>query len=43
MNIKLKLFIYRKSELVRQNKTQLRYFLIDQIGCGLHLMFSYII
>ena len=34
MDIKLKLFIYRKSELIRQNKTQLRHFLADQIGGG---------
>jgi len=32
MNTKLKLFIYRKSELIRQNKTQVRHFLINQIG-----------
>lgn len=32
MDTKLRLFIYRKSELVRQNKTQLRHFFTEQIG-----------
>lgn len=41
MDIKLKLFIYRKSELVRQNKTQSRHFLIDQIGGGKKLKVVY--
>jgi len=41
MDIKLKLFIYRKSELIRQNKTQLRHFLADQIGGGKKLKVIY--
>jgi len=41
MDIKLKLFIYRKSELIRQNKTQLRHFLVDQIGGGKKLKVIY--
>jgi len=41
MNNKLKLFIYRKSELIRQNKTQLRHFLSDQIGGGKKLKVIY--
>lgn len=41
MNNKLKLFIYRKSELIRQNKTQLRHFLPDQIGGGKKLKVIY--
>lgn len=41
MDNKLKLFIYRKSELIRQNKTQLRHFLADQIGGGKKLKVIY--
>jgi hypothetical protein len=41
MNTKLKLFIYRKSELIRQNKTQVRHFLINQIGGGKKLKVIY--
>jgi hypothetical protein len=41
MDNKLKLFIYRKSELIRQNKTQLRHFLVDQIGGGKKLKVIY--
>jgi hypothetical protein len=41
MDIKLKLFIYRKSELIRQNKTQTRHFLTEQIGGGKKLKVTY--
>jgi hypothetical protein len=41
MDIKLKLFIYRKSELIRQNKTQARHFLADQIGGSKKLKVTY--
>lgn len=41
MDTKLKLFIYRKSELIRQNRTQARYFLSNQIGGGKKLKVTY--
>ena len=41
MDSKLKLFIYRKSELIRQNKTQARHFLSSQIGGGKKLKIIY--
>jgi len=41
MDIKLKLFIYRKSELIRRNKTQARHFLTDQIGGRKKLKVTY--
>jgi len=41
MDIKLKLFIYRKSELIRRNKTQARHFLADQIGGSEKLKVTY--
>ncbi len=41
MDSKLKLFIYRKSELIRRNKTQARHFLTDQIGGSKKLKVTY--
>jgi hypothetical protein len=41
MDSKLKLFIYRKSELIRQNKTQARHFLSNQIGGSKKLKITY--
>ena len=41
MDTKLKLFIYRKSELVRQNRTQFRHFFTEQIGGSKKLKVTY--
>ena len=41
MDPKFKLFIYRKSELVRKNRTQARHFLSNQIGGGKKLKVTY--